>query len=122
MCKVVAFEFVFYVQLLARCVSGQATAFAEAGDVSALAAAGGGCAFAGTSNGYNSAYVQPIITAFTSSKARDAAQAIATALNNNEAASVSQVLLMRGLSSFYLLPLQGPAQAQLRLSDSLVMP
>ena len=86
-CKVVAF-----VLLLARCVSGQAAAFAEAGDVSALAAAGGASAFAGTSNGYNSAYVQPITTAFTSSKAWDASQAIAAALNNNQAASISLAL------------------------------
>ena len=99
-CKVVAV--VFCVQLLARCASGQAAAFAGAGDVSALAAAGGGSAFAGTSNGYTSVYVQPIITAFTSSKAWDAAQAIAAALNNNQAASILQALSqVRGISSCY---------------------
>ena len=108
-CKVVAF--VVYAQLLARCVLGQAAASAEAGDVSALAAAGGGSAFAGTSNGDNSAYVQPITIAFASSKAWDAAQAIATALNNNQAASISQalsqVLLVAGIVIILLLACPG---------------
>lgn len=94
---------VLYVQLMARCVSGQAAAFAGAGDVSAVAAAGGGSAFAGTSNGYGSVFVQPITTAFTSSQAWDAAQAIANALNNNKAASISHALsqyyCLRSLSS-----------------------
>ena len=81
------------VQLLAQGASAQAAAFAGAGDVSALAAAGGGSALAAagdTSAGYNTVYVQPIVTAFTSSKAYDAAQAVAQALNNNQAASILQ--------------------------------
>ena len=97
LCKFAAF--LFCVQLLARGASAQAAAFAGAGDVSALAAAGGGSALAAagdTSAGYNTVYVQPIVTAFTSSKAYDAAQAIAQALNNNQAASILQALSQVG--------------------------
>lgn len=93
LCKVIAV--VFCMQLLARGASAQAAAYAAAGDVSALAAAGAGSALAAagsTSAGYNPVYVQPIVTAFTSSKAWDAANAIATALNNNQAASVLQAV------------------------------
>ena len=97
LCKCVAV--LFCVQLLARGASAQAAAFAGAGDVSALAAAGDGGALAAAgdvSAGYNTVYVQPIVTAFTSSKAYDAAQAIATALNNNQAASILQALSQVG--------------------------
>lgn len=91
-CKVVAV--MFCMQLLARSASAQATAFAAAGDVSALAAAGGGSALAaaGSTAGYNPIYVQPIFTAFTSSKAWDAANAVAVALQNNQAASILQAV------------------------------
>ena len=93
LCKVVAV--MFCMQLLAQSASAQATAYAAAGDVSALAAAGGGSALAAagsTSAGYSSVYVQPIFTAFTSSKAWDAANAVAVALKNNQAASILQAL------------------------------
>ncbi|KAL3153898.1 hypothetical protein ABBQ32_013464 [Trebouxia sp. C0010 RCD-2024] len=92
LCKVVAV--MCWMQLLARSAAAQATAFAAAGDASALAAAGGSSALAaaGTSAGYNSVYVQPILTAFTSSKAWDAANAVAVALKNNQAASILQAV------------------------------
>ncbi|KAL3140194.1 hypothetical protein ABBQ38_004470 [Trebouxia sp. C0009 RCD-2024] len=91
----------FCMQLLARSASAQATAFAAAGDVSALAAAGGGSALAaaGSTAGYNPIYVQPIFTAFTSSKAWDAANAVAVALQNNQAASILQAVSQAKVSN-----------------------
>lgn len=72
----------FCLQLLAVGASAQAEAFASAGDVSALAGAG-------IAN-FDTTYVQPITSAFADANPYNAAAAIATALGNNQAASILQ--------------------------------
>ena len=73
----------FCLQLLAVGASAQAEAFASAGDASALAGAGGITSF-------DTAYVQPITAAFAGANPYNAAAAIASALGNNQAASILQ--------------------------------
>jgi len=73
----------FCLQLLAVGASAQAEAFAAAGDASALAGAGGITSF-------DTAYVQPITAAFAGANPYNAAAAIASALGNNQAASILQ--------------------------------
>ena len=72
----------FCLQLLAVGASAQAEAFASAGDASALAGAG--------VPSFDTAYVQPIASAFAGANPYNAASAIATALSNNQAASILQ--------------------------------
>ena len=73
----------FCLQLLAVGVSAQAEAFASAGDATALAGAGDVASIA-------TGYAQPIVTAFAGANPYNAAAAIASALTNNQAASILQ--------------------------------
>ena len=76
----------FCLQLLAVGASAQAEALASAGDASALA---GALAGAGVPS-FDTTYVQPITSAFAGANPYNAASAVATALSNNQAASILQ--------------------------------
>ncbi len=78
----------FCLQLLAVGASAQAEAFASAGDATAIAGAGTGA--------FNTAYVQPITAAFAGANPYNAAAAVASALNANQAASIIEAFTQVG--------------------------